>query len=94
MQKTILTIAIIAISFGFGFAFKSMIETRTAPLPSKRVTGIGGIFFKCKDPGKVKEWYKIDVLNPEGLAFDADGNVTITSDNLQRIYFFKNLPHN
>lgn len=24
----------------------------------KRVTGIGGLFFKCKDPEKVKEWYK------------------------------------
>ena len=24
----------------------------------KRVTGIGGIFFKCKDPAKMKEWYK------------------------------------
>lgn len=24
----------------------------------KRVTGIGGIFFKCKDPEKIKEWYK------------------------------------
>lgn len=24
----------------------------------KRVTGIGGIFFKCKDPIKIKEWYK------------------------------------
>ncbi len=23
----------------------------------KKVTGIGGIFFKCKDPQKVKEWY-------------------------------------
>lgn len=23
----------------------------------KRVTGIGGIFFKSKDPAKVKEWY-------------------------------------
>lgn len=23
----------------------------------KRVTGIGGIFFKCDDPKKVKEWY-------------------------------------
>ncbi|MCZ2248997.1 MAG: VOC family protein [Bacteroidia bacterium] len=23
----------------------------------KRVTGIGGIFFKCKDPKKVREWY-------------------------------------
>lgn len=24
----------------------------------KRVTGIGGIFFKCKDPEKIKQWYK------------------------------------
>lgn len=24
----------------------------------KRVTGIGGIFFKTKDPEKLKEWYK------------------------------------
>ena len=23
----------------------------------KKVTGIGGIFFKCKDPEKMKEWY-------------------------------------
>ncbi|CAM3344787.1 VOC family protein [Aequorivita lipolytica] len=23
-----------------------------------RVTGIGGIFFKTKDPGKTREWYK------------------------------------
>jgi predicted enzyme related to lactoylglutathione lyase len=24
----------------------------------KKVTGIGGIFFKCKDPKKMTEWYK------------------------------------
>lgn len=24
----------------------------------KKVTGIGGIFFKCKDPNKMKEWYQ------------------------------------
>ena len=24
----------------------------------KKVTGIGGIFFKCKDPNKMREWYK------------------------------------
>src|SRR5688572_20263561 len=32
----------------------------------KRVTGIGGIFFKCADPGKVKDWYK------EHLGFNTD----------------------
>lgn len=24
----------------------------------KKVTGIGGIFFKCKDPKAMREWYK------------------------------------
>lgn len=24
----------------------------------KKVTGIGGIFFKCKDAGKIRDWYK------------------------------------
>lgn len=24
----------------------------------KKVTGIGGVFFKCKDPNKMNEWYK------------------------------------
>ena len=26
-------------------------------MENKKVTGIGGIFFKCKDPLKQKEWY-------------------------------------
>ena len=24
----------------------------------KKVTGIGGVFFKCKNPKKVNQWYK------------------------------------
>jgi len=32
----------------------------------KKVTGIGGVFFKCQDPDGVKEWYK------EHLGFDTD----------------------
>lgn len=35
----------------------------------KRVTGIGGIFFKCNDPEKMKEWYKTHL----GLNMDAYG---------------------
>lgn len=27
----------------------------------KKVTGIGGIFFKCKDPEKMKEWYSTNL---------------------------------
>ena len=33
----------------------------------KKVTGIGGIFFKCKDPEKMKEWYSKNLgLNIDG----------------------------
>ncbi|MBK8846259.1 MAG: VOC family protein [Bacteroidetes bacterium] len=35
----------------------------------KRVTGIGGIFFKCDDPEKIKEWYS----NHLGINCDAYG---------------------
>ncbi|NLR77954.1 VOC family protein [Chitinophaga eiseniae] len=35
----------------------------------KRVTGIGGIFFKCNDPEKIKEWYKTHL----GFNMDAYG---------------------
>lgn len=39
----------------------------------KRVTGIGGIFFKAKDPKAMQEWYKkhlvIDVQEWGGAAF-------------------------
>jgi predicted enzyme related to lactoylglutathione lyase len=39
----------------------------------KRVTGIGGIFFKCKDPNKMKDWYKTHLgldTNQWGATFD------------------------
>lgn len=39
----------------------------------KRVTGIGGIFFKCKDPKKVTEWYQKHLglnTNPYGATFE------------------------
>jgi len=29
----------------------------TAPASEKRVTGVGGIFFKCKDPNAMSNWY-------------------------------------
>ena len=59
MKKPILIILAFAASLGFGFAFNSSL-TRTTKKEKKmkKVTGIGGIFFKCKDPNKVKEWYK------------------------------------
>ena len=39
----------------------------------KKVTSIGGIFFKCKDPNKMKEWYKTHLglnTNEYGVTFE------------------------
>ncbi len=41
----------------------------------------------------VQQYYKINVINAEGLAFDANGKMLITSDDLQRLYFFNQLPN-
>jgi len=39
----------------------------------KKVTGIGGIFFKCKDPNAIKEWYNKHLgleAGPYGASFE------------------------
>jgi predicted enzyme related to lactoylglutathione lyase len=36
----------------------------------KKVTGIGGIFFKCQDPNKMKDWYNKNL----GLVTDEYGS--------------------
>ena len=39
----------------------------------KKVTGIGGIFFKCKDPNQIKEWYSKHLgieMNDYGANFE------------------------
>lgn len=39
----------------------------------KKVTGIGGIFFKCKDTNAVNEWYKNHLgldTTPYGVSFE------------------------
>jgi predicted enzyme related to lactoylglutathione lyase len=59
MKNIVLATLALAITFGLGFAVHEKISTTTKESNSmKRVTGIGGIFFKCKDPNNVKEWYK------------------------------------
>jgi len=59
MKRSSLVILIIAASFLSGFAFKTILTTQNEKMTNtKKVTGIGGIFFKCKDPKKVREWYQ------------------------------------
>lgn len=71
MKKRILiTLSFIGI-FALGFAFNSLLSNYYGIQPLKKATGIGGIFFKCKDPKKVREWYK----NHLGLNTNAYGAV-------------------
>lgn len=37
----------------------------------KRVTGLGGVFFKCKDPQKTRDWYQAHL----GIETDAYGGM-------------------
>jgi predicted enzyme related to lactoylglutathione lyase len=73
MKKTSFLILIIATAFCSGFAVKTIISNQTNKPAMKKVTGIGGIFFKCKDPGKMKEWYKTHLglnTNDYGATFE------------------------
>lgn len=74
MTNKKLLILALAISFGFGFAFNSVLTKKVKGQTNmKRVTGIGGIFFKCKDPKKIKEWYKTHLglnTNEYGATFE------------------------
>ena len=59
MKKAALIVLAITTSFFFGFAFKTITTNQSNKQKQmKKVTGIGGIFFKCKEPDKMKEWYK------------------------------------
>jgi predicted enzyme related to lactoylglutathione lyase len=73
MKKTFFLILIITASFLSGFALKTMISKRSSDSPAmKKATGIGGIFFKCKDPGKMREWYRTNLglnTNQYGTVF-------------------------
>ena len=72
-KKLLITFAFVA-TFALGFAFRSLITKITADRPPlKKVTGIGGIFFKCKDPKKMREWYKTHLglnTNKYGTVFE------------------------
>lgn len=71
MKKIIFTLSIL-LAFFFGYALKSVTETNKEQ-NMKRVTGIGGVFFKCKDPQKMSAWYKSHLglnTNEYGAVFE------------------------
>jgi predicted enzyme related to lactoylglutathione lyase len=67
-------VGLLMASFGLGFALNNVMMSKSHnDAAMKRVTGIGGIFFKCKDPGKMREWYKTHLglnTNRYGTVFE------------------------
>lgn len=60
MKKYLFCISLIA-AFGLGFTAQTFIPAMTKDSTTKKVTGIGGIFFKCKDVAMLKDWYKVNL---------------------------------
>src|SRR6195952_4918734 len=92
MKRTTFTIALIAASFAFGFAFKTIISNKKNNTKMKKVTGIGGIFFKCKDPKAIDQWYKTHLgfnTTPYGTSFEWRDNDDSTKKGLTQWNPFK-----
>lgn len=74
MKKRSLLILVITAAFLSGFALKTIISPQHEKTTTmKKVTGIGGVFFKCKDPKKITEWYQKHLglnTNPYGASFE------------------------
>jgi predicted enzyme related to lactoylglutathione lyase len=74
MRKKILIILAFAMTFALGYAFSSITSKNSRNQQStKKVTGIGGIFFKSKDPKKMREWYNANLglnTNQYGAVFE------------------------
>ncbi|MDB5200920.1 MAG: lactoylglutathione lyase [Ferruginibacter sp.] len=58
MHKRIFIFIIIAGSFLAGFGLNAILHPQPADPVLKRVTGVGGIFFKSQHPKKLKAWYR------------------------------------
>ena len=75
MKKSALILLTVVASFLSGFAFKSVLSSNNNNTSQsfKKVTGIGGIFFKSKDPKKLREWYQANLglnTNQYGAVFE------------------------
>lgn len=74
MKKKLVLILAFGFMFGLGYAFNKFTSKSSDNQKSiRKVTGIGGIFFKCKDPKKLREWYKTNLglnTNEYGAVFE------------------------
>jgi predicted enzyme related to lactoylglutathione lyase len=73
MKRISLLLLPLVSAFILGFGFHSLITSKPTLPTMKKVTGIGGIFFKCKDPEQVRNWYQKNLglnTNPYGAVFE------------------------
>ena len=74
MKKVVLLFILIISSFGFGYAVRALMAKVESKAEHKgKVTGIGGVFFKCSDTKKIKEWYQKNLginTNQYGAVFE------------------------
>lgn len=70
--KILMTFAFIT-TFILGYGFKALVSNTNDEQSLKKATGIGGIFFKCKNPKKMREWYQAHLglnTNQYGAVFE------------------------
>jgi len=74
MKKALLICGVALSSFISGYAVNSYFSGQASGSDAyKKVTGIGGIFFKSKDAVKLREWYKSNLgfnINDYGAVFE------------------------
>src|SRR6478735_3200152 len=62
-----------ALSFSFDRILQVSMAVPTEEVGMKRVVGIGGIFFKAKDPDALRAWYRshlgMDIADWGGMTF-------------------------
>lgn len=71
IKKTGFTLLMLLASFLSGFTASIMVSNNRQKM--KRVTGIGGIFFKCRNPKAINQWYKTHLgfnTTPYGTSFE------------------------
>jgi predicted enzyme related to lactoylglutathione lyase len=74
MKNPLMILLATLTSFIFGFNLNTMTSKQpNKKVNMKKVTGIGGIFFKCKDPKKMSAWYQTHLglnTNEYGAVFE------------------------
>jgi predicted enzyme related to lactoylglutathione lyase len=92
MKPSPVIVLLIAASFFVGFSVKAMLDEPQQPRAMRKVTGLGGIFFKCKDPKKVREWYSTHLglkTNEYGSVFEWRQGVDTTKKGFTQWSPFK-----